>query len=207
MAFFERGVTALLDYMSSDEADEFLSRPEIKSALEAVSKDFDDRRTTIERIRNRARTDLGKLAPLAIGVLQKALQGTYEIINEDGKKEVVIGPSERQFKAASKVMDLLGVAEQVEDVGDTEINFNIDNRHFNIEGPLAATSAGAADKRNQVRAFVEGVMGRVREMVKDGPQEITEADVIEIPEKKKKRKYEIVDGVRQKRKKKKRRSN
>lgn len=167
--FFDRGYDAFYDmHLDDDEIAVMLSRPEVQAEIARVTQEFDDRRSTMEKIRHRMRLDLSKLGPLAVGVLQQALSGRFPRKNpETGEMETVLPPDKGQIEAAREVLHNLGIDEKIQDVGEAEVQVFVDNRQVNLSGGLDADTSSAAESRERVRTFLESVIAQARGTIID----------------------------------------
>jgi len=190
---FERGPIALFDEgLSEAEIASFLARPEVKDELTRLHQAFEEREVTSERVRFHAKMHLASLAPLAISVIAKGLQGDKEEIRDEHGNIIEPaepGPSPHQISLAKDVLVMLGVHKDFEKDIQIEGDTIVDARSVQIN-VIGDVDALPPESRERVRESVEAVLRQVRDKFDEEfvPSSANVLTVEEPPPKKRKKK-------------------
>ena len=122
---FMRGPASLLeDGWGAEQIAEFLTKPEVRTCLEAMLVEFGGQEVTNARVRYGLRRGVTRLAPDALKVFQQALAGPQYLRNKSGK--VIVGlhgpiveepqPTSNQLRASLELLDRLGLPPESRDV-------------------------------------------------------------------------------------------
>ena len=184
--YLVRGEAGLIeDGLTPSQMEEFLSRIEVQEYLRTLYYDFTEKTARRERVNYFALTELERLIPQAIAVVAKSLTGfTFgdePDLDESGKqksdelgnpvyKPTNLPPSEQQYKAASDLLDRLGVKVSLRETstGDNplvalqNLNINVEqkilNNNVSIEKVLTMVDMFMSTAKRAAQAEVSGMV-------------------------------------------------
>lgn len=182
-AFTNRG-------LSSDDAADFLQRPEVRATLERINSELGQQEALMALVRFTGRRKLSKLVPKAVEVLDDALDGPlyamHEVIDAASGERVVVprldtkgepimlrpGPTPVQLRAATEVLDRVGLAPTTKIQLDRAGSINLPQllgRVVESQDPVLPEMEGSREQqglsRERVRNAIEVLRGNVRQVL------------------------------------------
>jgi hypothetical protein len=134
-AAFQFGPAGLIERgLSSSDIEEFLARPEVRSMLHLLEREFNNQEVLDAASKFISRRKLSRLSPRAIEILEHTLEGPEYVRNSDGSLALDESgrprirrptPTKAQFSAARDILDRVGLAPTSKDRINTGVNVSV----------------------------------------------------------------------------------
>lgn len=159
--YLVRGELGLLERgFTSDEIQEFLSRPEIQTFLRQIYEDYVEKDARRDRVKYFALSELERLISPAIAIVARAVAGLNLPASIDDAHIDKMPPSEQQYNAAMGVLDRLGI--KVANKGASDIVVNpvtaLNNLSINVNEGVLEDSVSI----ERVLSLVDTVMSKMK---------------------------------------------